>query len=434
MKNRRPLVVIVAAVATAVAISVTVSAPAASGFQSGTVPTEFVRDAAGDVPNPHGDILIAGAGTDAAGYAFSVYVKAPVDPRIDGNWTRRPTQIEWFLDTNLDGTPDAVAVLDADSAGNLHAVMERYSDQFVYCTGAGRYTAARTYMAIFPVGCIPGVKRFRWSVIMVYDTGAAQNDVAPDLSFAQVLTLGKVGYWMLGRDARVYNFGSAFAGGRAAAAAVAITPKRDGSGYWIVDAKGHVFTTGTAQWFGGAPRLGIQEVVTTISATPTGAGYWLFTNRGRVLAYGDARPHGSLESVHLNGPIVASAATPTGFGYYMVGSDGGVFSFGDAKFHGSMGGRRLNGPVIGIAPTPDNAGYWLVASDGGVFAFSAPFRGSMGSVTLNQPVDGLVAYGNGYLMVASDGGAFDFSNRKFLGSLADRTIPAPIIGIAAFTT
>jgi hypothetical protein len=169
--------------------------------------------------------------------------------------------------------------------------MERYSDQFVYCTGAGRYTAAHTYVAIFPVGCIPGAKRFRWSVIMVYDTGAPQNDVAPDLSFAPVLTLGKVGYWMLGADARVYNFGSAFPGGRAAAAAaVAITPKRDGSGYWIVDAAGHVFTAGTAQQFGGAPRLGIQEVVTTISATPTGAGYWLFTNRGRVVAYGDARP------------------------------------------------------------------------------------------------------------------------------------------------
>jgi hypothetical protein len=118
----------------------------------------------------------------------------------------------------------------------------------------------------------------------------------------------------------------------------------------------------------------------------------------------------------------------------MVGSDGGVFAFGDARFRGSMGGRHLNQPVVGIASTLDNAGYWLVASDGGVFAFSAPFRGSMGSVTLNRPVDGLVAYGNGYLMVASDGGVFDFSNRAFLGSLADRVLSAPIVGIAAFTT
>ncbi|MDQ1448968.1 MAG: hypothetical protein QOC79_1939 [Actinomycetota bacterium] len=432
MRKRRRLV-IVAAIAVAVA-GVTTTAPSASGFQSGTVPTAFVHDAVGDVADARGDIVTAGAGTDAAGYAFSVHVEAPVDPRTDVNWKMRSTHVEWFLDTNLDGTPDDFAFVDADSAGNLHAVMERYSDEFVFCSGVASYTATHDYVARFPVGCIPGVRQFRWSVIMDYDNGTPQNDLAPDLSFAPVLTLGEVGYWMLGLDANVYNFGSAFAAARATSAAVAITPKRDGSGYWIVDPQGHVFARGTAQWFGNAPLLAALEAITTISATPTGSGYWLFSNRGRVFAYGDARTHGDLGSVHLNGQIVASAATPTGLGYYMVGSDGGVFAFGDARFRGSMGGRHLNQPVVGIASTLDNAGYWLVASDGGVFAFSAPFRGSMGSVTLNRPVDGLVAYGNGYLMVASDGGVFDFSNRAFLGSLADRVLSAPIVGIAAFTT
>jgi hypothetical protein len=423
----RPLAVIVAVVAAAVP-------PGRAQYSSATVPTAFVHDAVGDVPAARGDIVTAGAGTDAAGYAFSVHVRAPVDPRTDPNWKSPPTRIEWFLDTNVDGKPDAVAVLDADGGGNLRAVMERYSDEHVYCAGAGRYTAAHDYLATFPVGCVPGVKRFRWSVIMTYDNTSPQNDVAPDLSFAPVLTLGRVGYWMLGSDAHVYNFGSAFAAAPVATAAVAMTSKLDGSGYWIVDALGRVRTRGKAQTFGGAPALGGFEVITTISATPTGAGYWLFSNRGRVFPYGDARSHGGLESLPLNGPIVASAATPTGLGYYMVASDGGVFAFGDARFRGSMGGRHLNQPVVGVAPTPDNAGYWLVASDGGVFAFSAPFRGSMGSVTLNRPVNGLVAYGNGYLMVASDGGVFDFSNRAFLGCLADRALSAPIVGIAAFTT
>ena len=58
-----------------------------------------------------------------------------------------------------------------------------------------------------------------------------------------------------------------------------------------------------------------------------------------------------------------------------------------------------------------------MASDGGVFAFDAPFRGSLGHLTLNRPVNGLVAYGNGYLMVASDGGVFTFSDKLFVGSL-----------------
>lgn len=454
MTNRRPLVGIVAAVvatilATILATAATAatasmvaapsavraaSARSASGFHSATVPTEIIHDAVGDVADGRGDIVSAGAGTDAAGYAFSVHVRTPVDPAADVNWTTRPTRVEWFLDTNLDGNPDAFAVFAADAAGNLHATMERFSDQFVFCTGEAAYTATHDYLARFPVGCIPGVRQFRWSVIFHYDNGTPQDDVAPDLSFASVLTLGKVGYWMLGLDANVYNFGSAVAAVRATSAAIAITPERDGSGYWIVDPQGHVFARGSAQYFGGTPSLERSEAITTISATPTGAGYWLFSNRGRVFPYGDARQLGGLGSVRLNGPVVASAATPTGLGYYMVGSDGGVFAFGDAQFRGSMGGLRLNRPVLGIASTPDNAGYWLVAADGGVFAFSAPFLGSMGSVTLNRPVDGLVAYGNGYLMVASDGGVFDFSNRGFLGSLADRMLPAPIVGIAAFTT
>ena len=69
-----------------------------------------------------------------------------------------------------------------------------------------------------------------------------------------------------------------------------------------------------------------------------------------------------------------------------------------------------------------------------MFAFGAPFRGSLGSVALNKPVNGLVAYGNGYLMVASDGGVFDFSNKAFVGSLGGNPPAAPIVGIAAFTT
>jgi hypothetical protein len=402
---------------------------------SATVPTEIIHDAVGDVANPRGDIVTAGAGTDAAGYAFSLHVRTPVDPRSDVNWKINPTHAEWDLDTSLDGNADAFATLDGDGAGNLHAVMERTSDQFVFCTGVGSYNAAHDYVATFPAGCIPGVVHFRWSAMMVYDNGAPQNDVAPDLSFSQVHTLGKVGYWMLGLDARVYSFGWSFGAPRAATLALAISAKLDGSGYWLVDPKGQVFPRGTAKKYGSAPVLGPHEIVTTISATPTGLGYWVFSSRGRVFAYGDAHDYGGLGTTHLNRPIIASVATPTGRGYYMVAADGGVFSFGDARFHGSTGATLLNKPVVGIAPTPDNGGYWLVASDGGVFAFGdAPFRGSMGGTRLNRAVNGLVAYGNGYLMVAADGGVFDFSDRKFLGSLAGHRLAKPIVGIAAFTT
>ena len=53
-------------------------------------------------------------------------------------------------------------------------------------------------------------------------------------------------------------------------------------------------------------------------------------------------------------------------------------------------------------------GYWEVASDGGVFSFHAPYFGSTGAITLNQPIVGM----------AADGGVFDFGDAQFFGSPA----------------
>jgi hypothetical protein len=98
-----------------------------------------------------------------------------------------------------------------------------------------------------------------------------------------------------------------------------------------------------------------------------------------------------------------------------------------------MGGTKLNQPVQSLVPDPDGQGYWLVASDGGVFAFKAPFRGSTGSIKLNKPMSGMVAFGNGYLMVAEDGGVFNYSDKPFSGSQADNPPANPIVSIAALS-
>ncbi|MGH9043207.1 MAG: hypothetical protein ACRDZ3_23610, partial [Acidimicrobiia bacterium] len=108
----------------------------------------------------------------------------------------------------------------------------------------------------------------------------------------------------------------------------------------------------------------------------------------------------------------------------------GIFTFGDAAFHGSTGSIKLNAPVQSLVPDPDGVGYWLVASDGGVFTFESVFRGSMGGQPLNQPVTGMVPFGNGYLMVAEDGGIFNFSNKAFSGSLGDKPPANPIVAVA----
>jgi hypothetical protein len=82
-------------------------------------------------------------------------------------------------------------------------------------------------------------------------------------------------------------------------------------------------------------------------------------------------------------------------------------------------------------PDPDGVGYWFVATDGGVFSFGAPFRGSLGALPLNKPVNGMISFGDGYILVASDGGAFVFSDLPFVGSLGSSPPPVPVIGIAA---
>jgi hypothetical protein len=107
-------------------------------------------------------------------------------------------------------------------------------------------------------------------------------------------------------------------------------------------------------------------------------------------------------------------------GYWLLGADGGVFSFGEAPFHGSTGDRTLNQPAVAMAAVPGGSGYWFAAADGGIFTFGdATFFGSTGGVALNQPIVGMAPTptGNGYWLVARDGGIFTFGDAGYFGSL-----------------
>jgi hypothetical protein len=87
--------------------------------------------------------------------------------------------------------------------------------------------------------------------------------------------------------------------------------------------------------------------------------------------------------------------------------------------------------------TSSVTGYWEVGGDGGVFSFgSAQFYGSMGNKTINAPVVGMASLptGKGYWLVAKDGGVFAFGSAPFYGSLGGKTLNAPITGMAAMPT
>ena len=125
------------------------------------------------------------------------------------------------------------------------------------------------------------------------------------------------------------------------------------------------------------------------------------------------------------------AASPAG-GYWLVASDGGIFAFGNAPFYGSTGDLTLNEPVVGMTASPSGHGYWFVASDGGIFNYGdASFHGSTGGTPLAAPVIGMLATrdGSGYWLVASDGGIFGF-NAPFYGSLGGTGVLG-VAGMAA---
>jgi len=245
----------------------------------------------------------------------------------------------------------------------------------------------------------------------------------------------RAGYYELGSDGGIFNFGAPFFGSEGGQplnkpiVGMAVTP--DGGGYWLVASDGGIFSFGDAVFYGSTGGMTLNKPVVAMVITPDGGGYWLVASDGGIFSFGDALFWGSTGAITLNKPMVSMAATADGRGYWLVASDGGIFSYGDALFYGSTGGITLNAPIVDAAASPDAMGYWLVGSDGGIFSFGdAVFYGSTAGITLNKPVVGMASDpSGGYWLVASDGGIFAF-NAPFYGSMGGQPLNAPIVAIA----
>jgi hypothetical protein len=256
-------------------------------------------------------------------------------------------------------------------------------------------------------------------------------------SYNHPSSLSAYGYWVSGVDGAVYALrGAPFKGnaaGRAHGATVAIAATHTGSGYYLLDAGGNVFTFGDAQSFGSMAGHHLNAPIIALAPTPSGRGYWLLGRDGGVFGFGDAGFYGSTGSMKLNAPIISMAATATGHGYWLLASDGGVFSYGDARFHGSTGNLKLAAPIISMAAAASGRGYWLIARDGGIFSFGVPFYGSVPGIGLCRAASAVgvqirpTLTGKGYFVLAADGRIFSFGDA--LGGQS-----APPLGFSNYAT
>ncbi len=81
----------------------------------------------------------------------------------------------------------------------------------------------------------------------------------------------------------------------------------DGGGYWLVGSDGGIFNYGDASFHGSAGSLPLNKPIVGAAPTADGGGYWLVASDGGIFNYGDAGFFGSAGSLHLDKPVVGMA-------------------------------------------------------------------------------------------------------------------------------
>jgi hypothetical protein len=254
------------------------------------------------------------------------------------------------------------------------------------------------------------------------------------------------GYWMLGRDASVYPFGSApplAPNGSPPATPVApansVVGTPSGNGLWVLSSNGRISGYGDAVVYGSTESMKLNAPAVRLEPTSTGKGYWVLAADGGIFAFGDAGFFGSTGDLKLNKPIISMAATKSGKGYWLLASDGGVFTFGDGLFFGSTGDMKLNAPIVSMAPHPSGQGYWLQAADGGIFSFGTlRFFGSVPGLELPSTPKTVqirvTPSGLGYYVLSADGGIFAFGDAPFYDAHPGLSGPSAAIDLALRVT
>ncbi|HEV7688826.1 MAG TPA: hypothetical protein VGQ80_19785, partial [Acidimicrobiia bacterium] len=82
------------------------------------------------------------------------------------------------------------------------------------------------------------------------------------------------------------------------------------AGYWLVGVDGGVFNYGEAPFYGSTGSVPLNSPIVGFVPTPSAGGYWMVAGDGGIFAFGDGSFFGSMGGKPLNRPIAAMAAAP----------------------------------------------------------------------------------------------------------------------------
>jgi hypothetical protein len=181
-------------------------------------------------------------------------------------------------------------------------------------------------------------------------------------------TLDGLGYWVVSRAGKVFNFGDAegLPAIRPTRRIIGIVAAAEG-GYWLYSPAGTIYPSQGTAFYGAPAGSSLRgSVVTGMAATPDGLGYWMVNRAGTVFNFGDAA---ALPAVRHSGRVAGIVAAAGG-GYWLYTPAGNIYPSRGAKWYGSPAASGVHGSTItGFTATPDGQGYWVVDSAGDVFPY-----------------------------------------------------------------
>ncbi len=111
-------------------------------------------------------------------------------------------------------------------------------------------------------------------------------------------------------------------------------PTATPTGYYMVGTDGGVFNFGNLPFCGSTGAITLNQPVVGIATTQNAGGYWMVARDGGVFAFGDAGSYNSLPGLGVSVSDVAGIVpTSSGHGYYMIGRDGGRLRLRRRRLH-----------------------------------------------------------------------------------------------------